>query len=893
MKPRVDPSPSLIPQSRLYGAFSIFGNFVYRENRNKSSVRPSEDLEEDVEDPYVPALLKDASTFFDGVLPIELRVIPWYTKLYARLLSIHPFLSLLGIQNIQTIDTKKCAATVVQLLNVMVVGILLCPLINARGSHCADNKSREACLNSFSLIMIESICRWDAGSNVCLYNNPKIVFLQYFVMILLVTAASKPVDVLIEICISIFLSKIKTQKLKVNPERNKLLKRFTKSSVEDVVKLDKSQMVSLDELRKGEPTNAMVPRGRRSFVGFLLQSKSFMSRDSHEMYGVDAAIPRHQGGDLVDADGNDFGYLSDFEEAEEEEEEETKFGFGYLSEDNSEDFSADGFQVDHRMPIKMTSHRFFNKFFSISSEDSGYYDTFFNLSADNSDLPDTLGFTPRDDDSDGAFKRDLLRSFSENAPMSSDAAGDQHATYCDEEVKDVADVMDPRAMSGWDEMREVAKESADASAIVEEEGLTCSLRVVTHQHVPFGEMSSSSSSDLDPEEELRFVERVPTIRTFHDSLVAASCDRYSRPEKTLSKKEATVGKVSIAQHQDDALFWTLPAKMMLAARLVRLRQMDDSSPEEEVANLEPFSKTAGNDADCSGRASVQTDICSQVQRSRHLAQKIVSALGELEEGGDMERYLLQWFLAESVEENWRRKVAFKCFFGDEEEAGRDVHRVLWCSNCVLMTSYVLGALFCIYYFGSQLSPDEVTFWDFSLLFVLLEDLLILRPMFVYVDIWLATSALSLEVQKTIYSITKNIEDIVRRTRGVLKCDQMSIQHVNPACRAARSYPHLSVSRLLIGLNDYDVYHNENIATESKRISARVMRLCHLLPHIVRNSIIAVLLSGLITCIAFAFTIFFNYSVIIFVIVLSCLVFLFIIRYALCYRFRRKTRILQV
>ena len=31
-----------------------------------------------------------------------------------------------------------------------------------------------------------------------------------------------------------------------------------------------------------------------------------------------------------------------------------------------------------------------------------------------------------------------------------------------------------------------------------------------------------------------------------------------------------------------------------------------------------------------------------------------------------------------------------------------------------------------------------------------------------------------------------------------------VQHLNPACRAARSVPHLSLARLLILLNDFDV-----------------------------------------------------------------------------------------
>ena len=64
------------------------------------------------------------------------------------------------------------------------------------------------------------------------------------------------------------------------------------------------------------------------------------------------------------------------------------------------------------------------------------------------------------------------------------------------------------------------------------------------------------------------------------------------------------------------------------------------------------------------------------------------------------------------------------------------------------------------------------------------------------------------IMEKVYSITsqlkKSAKKSIYRRKGYLIGPSNVVQHLNPACRAARSVPHLSLARLLISLNDFDI-----------------------------------------------------------------------------------------
>ena len=61
-----------------------------------------------------------------------------------------------------------------------------------------------------------------------------------------------------------------------------------------------------------------------------------------------------------------------------------------------------------------------------------------------------------------------------------------------------------------------------------------------------------------------------------------------------------------------------------------------------------------------------------------------------------------------------------------------------------------------------------------------------------------------KVNHLIKQLKKSSEKVFDPNRGFRIHFSQVVQHLNPACRAARSVPHLSTARLLISLTDYDI-----------------------------------------------------------------------------------------
>jgi len=61
-----------------------------------------------------------------------------------------------------------------------------------------------------------------------------------------------------------------------------------------------------------------------------------------------------------------------------------------------------------------------------------------------------------------------------------------------------------------------------------------------------------------------------------------------------------------------------------------------------------------------------------------------------------------------------------------------------------------------------------------------------------------------KVNHLIKQLRRSSEFMFSPNRGFRLHRSQVVQHLNPACRAARTVPHLSTARLLISLSDYDI-----------------------------------------------------------------------------------------
>ena len=94
-------------------------------------------------------------------------------------------------------------------------------------------------------------------------------------------------------------------------------------------------------------------------------------------------------------------------------------------------------------------------------------------------------------------------------------------------------------------------------------------------------------------------------------------------------------------------------------------------------------------------------------------------------------------------------------------------------------------------------------WLAVLLLSIFFDTLFLNPLKVFMTRFLCMIDVRSEVLKIADIFEKRAKFIFRRKTGSMESFSDLIHHFNPVCRAARTIPELSISRLLISLNDYD------------------------------------------------------------------------------------------
>ena len=247
--------------------------------------------------------------------------------------------------------------------------------------------------------------------------------------------------------------------------------------------------------------------------------------------------------------------------------------------------------------------------------------------------------------------------------------------------------------------------------------------------------------------------------------------------------------------------WSVQSKMMLAARLVKLQKtIDDIRLEEEVETM----LSALHVKPAAVHVEDTYDMLFQeVSRSRVVADRILNELGELHNDEERDLRLMHWFVVEQVKDKWTSWIVKKRFFGMYDDPG-EVHRYVWNLSVLVMILYSLGITFYIYYFGMGLDNEAVFIWLYILALCFVEDFFLLKPFSVWVVFVVASSAISDTVKMIAYDMKRRIPHIIRRTKCVVSTYSTIIQHMNPACRAARMYPHLAVARVLIGTNDYDM-----------------------------------------------------------------------------------------
>jgi len=80
----------------------------------------------------------------------------------------------------------------------------------------------------------------------------------------------------------------------------------------------------------------------------------------------------------------------------------------------------------------------------------------------------------------------------------------------------------------------------------------------------------------------------------------------------------------------------------------------------------------------------------------------------------------------------------------------------------------------------------------------------LQPFKIWLRWVLMNSLIASEIRDVVFNFRDRCKVVLFRTHGVMRDSNALVQHFNPACRAARMFPHLPVSRVLMTVGDYDI-----------------------------------------------------------------------------------------
>jgi hypothetical protein len=190
-----------------------------------------------------------------------------------------------------------------------------------------------------------------------------------------------------------------------------------------------------------------------------------------------------------------------------------------------------------------------------------------------------------------------------------------------------------------------------------------------------------------------------------------------------------------------------------------------------------------------------------IARAREVSDDIVEHLEGMESDPDRDSYLLQRFILDSLQ-GYERLIANRYLEDVEEDSeGATNMNILYFGFLLVWTMFVC---FYVFLFGVVLGPKAVDIWLKGCMFSFLQAVFLLQPIRIFLDYIVLAGVPSDRLRKIHSTLRQRVKGMLSRTAGLVKGANSIIQHLNPACRASRRFPHLRMSRILMSINDNDI-----------------------------------------------------------------------------------------
>jgi hypothetical protein len=246
---------------------------------------------------------------------------------------------------------------------------------------------------------------------------------------------------------------------------------------------------------------------------------------------------------------------------------------------------------------------------------------------------------------------------------------------------------------------------------------------------------------------------------------------------------------------------TLPGILLRGARLCLLQDLfDNTSAQLEARSIFgayrlPLGESKRRDE---SHVTLAREVAVDVTAARQKGQEIVSSI-HVANSCTQETLLLHHFIF-SVLQQHGAAAANACFnlsdglyggYGAVAVAGAFVYLLGICAATIVLSLKMHRSL--------------QFFWMEGWLISTLLYLLILQPAHTILTCLITVRILSSKIQLLVRSMVVSHRHILSRSKGLLDVKRNClVQHMNPACRAARQLPWLPFSRLLLSLRDDDI-----------------------------------------------------------------------------------------
>ena len=230
-----------------------------------------------------------------------------------------------------------------------------------------------------------------------------------------------------------------------------------------------------------------------------------------------------------------------------------------------------------------------------------------------------------------------------------------------------------------------------------------------------------------------------------------------------------------------------------------------------------YDHTFGSNPSDSAFIDAHKRLLLSLHRSRATSLNLFHRLNSIKSSEEKEKLLMQCFIIDSMP-TAIRPLVIQGFFPNGENfwSGGGSGHSIWERYPIVRTCLAyLSAVLCVLHFVGMVVwlilfdwvvvSSNVTLWaaclalSIGLYFIIIEPVVILLR-----EVLVKQQLVGAEVADLCFALSKRALLILRRRSGLIRNAHSPIQHLNPACRAARSYPFLPISRLLISVNDSDI-----------------------------------------------------------------------------------------